>query len=145
MTFELFLEQNAGAIIAAIPATIFALGSFIASIDAMLNTRRNRKIAAIGREGTDRKIDAVHEDLKNGVGEKIAAVAVARIAPALTDVATVVVDTITQKSDEAATMAADKIKQTADDVAAALIKANAWNGVERRIGPEDRRQPKPGL
>lgn len=64
-------------------------------------------------------------DIHNGIGEKIAEKAVEHMTPVLT---------------EAATVAADRIKQTADEVAAALAKANVWNGIERRVGPADRRK-----
>lgn len=63
----------------------------------------------------------IQHDLRNGVGEKIAASAAAHL-------------------EVAATAAADKIVQRADEVAATL-EAAKWDGTERRGGPPDRRQP----
>lgn len=74
---------------------------------------------------TNDVVKQTKHDIHNGIGEKIAEKAVERMAPALT---------------EAASVAADKIVQKADEVATTLAKASGWNGVERRVGPVDRRK-----
>lgn len=104
MTIGEFFQQNAAAIITAVPATIFSLGSFLSSIDAMLNTRRNRRIANEGRFETDRKVDDVKVAVENGYH---AAVTVA------------------------ADVAAVKVIEKAKEVAA-LLEKNAYMGPERR-------------
>lgn len=153
---ESFFEHNAGALIAAIPATIFSVAAFLTSLDGMLNTRRNRRIAATGREVTDRKIESVREDLKNGVGTAIAVKAVEHIVPALAEVANVTAIGLKEVAREAASAAATELKeaaaeaanvaaaeviQRAEGVASALAaqKYEAWDGVDRRVGATDRR------
>lgn len=80
---------------------------------------------------TDLKADilAVRHDIKNGGGEVIADKVVAKIKPALEETGKAITDQVTTQ-----------VAQTAANVAAVLAeKGPAWDGVERRVGPPDRR------
>lgn len=71
------------------------------------------------------EILAVRHDFKNGGGEAIADKVVAQIKPVLEETGKVITD---------------QVALTNANVAAALAEKTAnWDGVERRVGPADRR------
>lgn len=105
-----------------LPSILTAFGMVVLWVRSIATRKLVKEgVAVSSRNGV--AIEGVRYDLQNGVGKKIAEMAVEHMKPAL---------------EEAATVASDKVKSVADEVATKLVAA-AWDGVERRVGLPDRR------
>lgn len=147
MTLEAFLMQNGGTIIAAVILAVPGMLGAYWSKRGITVSRGNADALSVVRDKQDQNrdaitatIDSVKHDLKNGAGDVIASKVERKIQPKL--------DAITKTTAEAAavievaaTTAAQKVVDKADEVATALGEAKAWDGENRRTGPDDRRQP----
>jgi hypothetical protein len=128
-----------------IAAIIAALTGLVTAVGQILNNRAIIKNRAIGErsavaseksaataeksvavsERNERAIAGVQDTLHNGIGEKIATKIVESTVPVLK---------------EHADAAALKVEAAAE-AAATKLKTATWDGVERRVGPVDRRGP----
>lgn len=151
-----FLAANAGMIIvAAIAAVPSAISAVFAGLVALRQAGTRKMIIEVQTAQVQDKheitteIQAVRYDIQNGVGEKIAVRAMEHMRPVLQEAAVVAADGLkvvaieaAAVTTEAAASAAGKLEATADKVAQVLADKATWDGVERRVGPADRRGEK---
>lgn len=153
MTLDTFIDQNAGtivlALIAAIPGTIGAIGTF-------WNGRRAKVTREILRQGIQESAShaedvkcevrairpGVKHDLENGVGTVMAQKVVEHMAPVLAANATVLAAAVKEDAQAAAQEVVNTAVTTAQEVANTAAATTAslaasqpmWDGVERRRG-----------
>jgi hypothetical protein len=118
------------AVIEALSHLFYSLGFLVTALLSAATwtaTLKNRKVGKENAEAVVRAAEqntaAIQETLHNGIGQKIADKVVESTVPVL---------------QEHAQTAALKIEAAAE-VAERKLKTAGWDGVERRVGPEDRR------
>lgn len=122
------------------PGIISALGSTLAATAAVLVAYRQIKNGA-QLVNINLNVEGVRHDLRNGVGDSIAAKTAAHVVPVVKEVVPAVKEIVEGASKSATKEITTEVARSNAEVAVALAEKQSanWDGVERRNGPPDRR------